>query len=91
MWQKIQEPEKPRFALFAKKVEPLTESQVWNRLGCLVGWRSDDEKLLPDAKLDFSIKAPPGCFPRTRSWLHGGYGNTVKQFVALMERVAQME
>ena len=91
MWQKIQEPEKPRFALFAKKVEPLTESQVWNRLGCLVGWRSEDEKLLPDAKLDFSIKAPPGCFPRTRSWLHGGYGNTVKQFVALMERVAQIE
>ncbi len=91
MWQKIQEPEKPRFNLFAKKVEPLTESQVWNRLGCLVGWRSDDEKLLLDAKIDFSIKAPSGCFPRTRSWLHGGYGNTVKQFVVLMERVAQME
>lgn len=91
MWQKIQEPEKPRFALFAKKVEPLTESQVWNRLGCLVGWRSEDEKLLPDAKLDFSIKAPPGCFPQTRLWLHGGYGNTVKQFAALMDRVAQLE
>jgi hypothetical protein len=91
MWQKIQEPGKPRFNLFAKKVEPLTESQVWNRLGCLVGWRSDDEKFLPDAKLDFSIKAPPGCFPRTRSWLHGGYGNTVKQFSALMDRVAQLE
>jgi len=91
IWQKIQKPEKPRFNLFAKKVEPLTESQAWNRLGCLVGWRSDDEKLLPDTKLVFSIKAPPGCFPRTRSWLHGGYGNTVKQFVALMERVAQLE
>lgn len=91
MWQKIQEPEKPRFNLFFKKVEPLTESQTWNRLGCLVGWRSEDEKLLPDAKLDFSIKAPQGCFPRTRLWLHGGYGNTVKQFVALMERVGQLE
>ena len=94
MWQKVQEPEKPRFKLFAKfakKVEPLTESQAWNRLGCLVGWRSDDEKLLPDAKLVFSIKSPPGCFPRTRLWLRSGYGNTVKQFVALMERVAQLE
>ncbi|WP_008309994.1 GUN4 domain-containing protein [Leptolyngbya sp. PCC 6406] len=91
MWQKTQEPEKPRFTLFAKKIEPLTESQIWNRLGCLVGWRSEDEKLLPDSKLNFSIKAPPGCFPRTRLWLHGGYGNTMKQFVALMERVGQME
>ncbi len=91
MWQEIQEPEKPRFKLFPKKVEPLTESQAWNRLGCLVGWRSDDEKLLPDAKLVFSIKAPRCCFPRTRLWLHNGFGNTVKQFVALMERVAQLE
>lgn len=91
MWQKIQEPEKPRFKLFAKKVEPLTESQAWNRLGCLVGWRSDDEKLLSDAKFDFSIKAPQGCFPRTRSWLRHGYGNNVKQFAALMDRVAQLE
>lgn len=90
MWQKIQEPEKPRFKLFAKKVEPLTESQAWNRLVCLVGWRSD-EKFLPDTKLDFSIKAPSGCFPRTRLWLRGGYGNTVKQFAALMDRVAQLE
>jgi hypothetical protein len=56
-----------------------------------VGWRSDDKKLLPGAKLDFSIKAPPGCFPRTRLWLHGGHGNTVKQFVALMEKIAQLE
>ncbi|MDB9345917.1 hypothetical protein PN456_02735 [Nodularia spumigena CS-586/05] len=56
-----------------------------------MGWRSDDKKLLPGAKLDFSIKAPPGCFPRTRLWLHGGHGNTVKQFVALMEQVAQLE
>ncbi|MFN6487128.1 MULTISPECIES: GUN4 domain-containing protein [unclassified Nostoc] len=91
MWQKIQEPEKPRFKLFAKKVEPLTESQIWNRLGCLVGWRSDDEKILSDAKLDFSIKAPLGCFPRTRLWLRGGHGNNVKQFAALMDRVAQLE
>lgn len=91
MWQKIQEPEKPRFKLFAKKVEPLTESQAWKRLGCRVGWRSDDEEILSDAKLDFSIKAPLGCFPRTGSWLRGGYGNNVKQFAALMERVAQLE
>ena len=91
MWQKVQEPEKPRFKLFAKKVEPLTESQAWNRLGCLTGWRGDDEKLLPDAKLIFSINAPPGCFPQTRLWLRSGYGNTVKQFVALMERVTQLE
>lgn len=91
MWQKIQEPEKSRFNFFAKKIEPLTESQAWNRLGCLVGWRSDDEKLLPDAKLDFSIKAFRGCFPQTRLWLHGGYGNTVKQFSALMDRLAQLE
>ncbi|MBD2358880.1 GUN4 domain-containing protein [Tolypothrix sp. FACHB-123] len=91
LWQKILEPEKPRFKLFAKKVEPITDSQAWTRFGCLVGWRGDDEKLLPDVKLDFSIKAPSGCFPRTRLWLHGGHGNTVKQFVALMERVAQLE
>ncbi|HEY9639365.1 MAG TPA: GUN4 domain-containing protein, partial [Coleofasciculaceae cyanobacterium] len=91
MWKKIQEPEKSRFNLFAKKVEPLTESQAWNRLECLVGWRSDDEKLLPNEKLVFSIKAPPGCFPRTRLWLRSGYGNAVKQFVTLMERVAQLE
>ncbi|WP_414562437.1 hypothetical protein [Anabaena sp. CCY 9613] len=57
----------------------------------MVGWRSDDKKLLPDAKLYFSIKAPRGCFPRTRLWLHGGHGNTVKQFVALMDKVAQLE
>jgi hypothetical protein len=64
MWKTIQKPEKPRFNLFFKKVEPLTESQAWNRFGCLVGWRSEDEKLLPDAKLDFSNEAPQGCFPR---------------------------
>lgn len=91
LWQKILEPEKPRFKLFAKKVESITNSQAWTQFGCLVGWRSDDEKLLQDAKFDFSIKAPSGCFPRTRLWLHGGHGNTVKQFVALMERVAKLE
>jgi GUN4-like/TIR domain len=92
IWQKIREPEKPRFGgLFAKKVEPLTDSQVWNRFGCVVGWRGDDEKLLPDPKLNFSLKAPSGCFPRTRLWLHGGFANSVKQFVALMERVEQLD
>ena len=92
LWQKIREPEKkPRFNPFAKKVEPLTDSQAWNRFGCLVGWRSNDEKILPDAKLDFSTKASPGFLPRTRLWLNGGHGNTVKQFVALMEQVAQLE
>ena len=92
LWREILEPEKKlRLNPFARKVEPLTESQAWNRFGCLVGWRSDDEKLLLDAKLDFSMKAPLGCFPRTRLWLRGGHGNTVKQFVSLMERVAQLE
>jgi len=91
LWQKILEPEKIRFKLFAKKVEPLTDSQAWNQFGCLVGWRGNDEKLLPDTKLSFSVKAPSGCFPRTRLWLHGGFANSVKQFVALMERVGQLE
>jgi hypothetical protein len=92
LWRKIREPEKPRFGgLFAKKVEPLTDSQAWNRFGCVVGWRSDDEKILPDPKLNFSLKAPSGCFPRTRLWLHGGFANSVKQFVALMERVEQLD
>jgi len=72
-------------------VEPLTDSQAWNQFGCLVGWRGNDEKLLPDTKLSFSVKAPSGCFPRTRLWLHGGFANSVKQFVALMERVGQLE
>lgn len=92
LWQKILEPEKKlRLNPFAKKVEPLTDSQAWNQFGCLVGWRSSDEKLLPDVKLDFSMKAPSGCFPRSRLWLHGGHGNTVKQFVILMQRVAELD
>jgi hypothetical protein len=94
LWQKSLEPRKlpfNPFKPFATRVESVTESQAWNRFGCLVGWRSDDEKLLPDAKLDFSMKAPLGCFPRTRLWLNGGYGNDVKQFVTLMQRVAQLE
>jgi hypothetical protein len=90
IWQKILNPEKPRFGLFAKKVEPLTDSKAWNRFGCVVGWRSDDEKFLTDAKLNFSIKAPSGCFPRTRLWLDGGMAS-VKQFVVLMERVGRLE
>lgn len=91
IWQKILEPEKPRFSLFAKKVEPLTDSQAWNRFGCLVGWRGDDEKILPDTKLNFSLKAPSGCFPRTRLWLHTAYGNAPKQFMTFMEQVGQLE
>jgi len=84
MWKKIQEPEKPRFNLFAKKVEPLTESQAWNQLGCSVGWRGDDEKLLPDAKLVFSIKAPPGCFPRRVSASNFVLFDTDKKYEALV-------
>jgi hypothetical protein len=92
LWKGILVPEKPRFNNpFAKKVVPLTESQSWNRFGCVVGWRGDDEKLIPDAKLNFSLKAPSGCFPRSRSWLHGGFANSVKQFFALMERVEQLD
>ena len=94
LWQESLQPRRlpfNPFKPFATRVESVTESQAWNRFGCLVGWRSDDEKLLPDAKLDFSMKAPSGCFPRTRLWLHGGYGNDVKQFVTLMKRVAQLD
>ena len=91
LWRKVLVPEKPRFNNpFAKKIEPLTDSQSWNRFGCVVGWRGDDEKLIPDTKLNFSLKAPSGCFPRSRSWLHGGFANSVKQFFALMERVEQL-
>jgi len=92
LWKAVLVPEKPRFNNpFAKKVAPLTESQSWNRFGCVVGWRGDDEKLIPDSKLNFSLKAPSGCFPRSRSWLHGGFANSVKQFFALMERVEQLD
>ena len=90
LWRKCLEPKKPRFNPFAKG-ELVTDSQAWNRFGCLVGWRGDDERYLPDAKLDFSIKAPLGCFPQTRRWLNGGYGNDVKQFIALIERFAQLQ
>ena len=90
IWKKILEPEKPKFSLFAKKVEPLTDSQAWNQFGFLVGWRID-EKLIPDTKFNFSIKSPPGCFPRSRIWLHGGFGNSIKQFVALMEKVEKLD
>jgi GUN4-like/TIR domain len=92
MWQKILEPEKQRFGgLFAKKVEPLTDSQAWNRFGCVVGWRGDDEKFFPDSKLSFSMKAPSGCFPRTRLWLNKGYGNSPQQFATLMKRVEELD
>ncbi len=94
LWQESLEPKKLPFDLrkpFAVRAETVTESQAWNRFGCLVGWRDHDEKALPDTKLNFSMKAPIGCFPQTRRWLHNGYGNTVKQFVALMERVAQLD
>jgi hypothetical protein len=85
-------PEKPRFNNpFSKKIEPLTDSQSWNRFGCEVGWRSDDEKIISDAKLNFSLNAPAGCFPRSRTWLHGGFGNNVQQFFALMERVRHLD
>jgi TIR domain/GUN4-like len=91
-WRKVLEPEKPRFGgLFAKKVEPLTDSQAWNRFGCEIGWRGDDEKFFPDSKLSFSVKAPSGCFPRTRLWLHGGYGNSPQQFATLMKRVEELD
>jgi GUN4-like/TIR domain len=90
LWRKTLEPEKQRFNPFARKTDPLTDSQGWNRFGCTVGWRSDDEKFIPDIKLNFSMKAPSGFFPRTRLWLGGGMAS-VKQFVALMERVEQLE
>jgi hypothetical protein len=91
IWLKSLKPEKPRFQIFPKKIEPPTESQAWNKFGFVVGWRGEDEKLLSDNKLTFSMKAPIGCFPRTRLWLNGGFANNVKQFVALMERVEQIE
>ncbi len=90
LWRKTLEPEKQRFNPFAKKNDPLTDSQGWNRFGCVVGWRSDDEKFIPDIKLNFSMKAPSGFLPRTRLWLSGGMAS-VKQFVALMERVERLE
>ena len=89
LWQQCLEPQKPRFNPFAQGV-PVTDSQAWNELGYLVGWRDVDRRVLPDPKINFSVEAPSGCFPQTRRWLHGGYGNDVKQFKVLMERIAQI-
>lgn len=90
IWQKCLERQKPRFNPFAQSV-PVTEKDAWNQLGCLVGWRDEEKKALPDAKIEFSMEAPPGCFPQTRRWLHGGFGNDINQFVALIERIAKLE
>ena len=91
LWKKVLEPEKPKFNLFSKnkKVEPLTNTEAWNRFGYLLGWRNDDGNFI-DVKLNFSINSPPGFLPRTRLWLGGGMAS-VKQFVALMERVGQLD
>ena len=92
LWKKVLEPEKPKFNLFSKnkKVEPLTNTEAWNRFGYLLGWRNDDGNFIIDVKLNFSINSPPGFLPRTRLWLGGGMAS-VKQFVALMERVGQLD
>lgn len=91
-WQNIREPKKTFLQrLSAKKVEPLPESQAWSQFICLVGWYNEEKKqYIPDTKFNFSMKAPLGCFPRTRSWLHGGFGNSVKQFAVLLERIEQL-
>ncbi|MBD2079543.1 GUN4 domain-containing protein [Leptolyngbya sp. FACHB-17] len=93
LWQKILEPKKkPRFNPFAKVEAPVTESQAWSQFVSSVGWYSDDKRqYVPDERFDFSRKAPEGCFPRTRLWLHGGHGNSVKQFVILMDQVKRLE
>ena len=90
IWQKCLEPQKPRFNPFAQGI-PVTEKGAWNQLGYLVGWRDEGKRALPDTKIEFSIEAPLGCFPQTRRWLHGGFGNDVNQFVALIERIARLE
>jgi hypothetical protein len=91
LWKQVLEPEKPKFNLFAKnkKVEPLTNTEAWNRLGCLLGWRNDDGNFIIDIKLNFSINSPEGFLPRTRLWLGGGMAS-VKQFVDLIERIEQL-
>ncbi|MBW4459682.1 MAG: TIR domain-containing protein [Nodosilinea sp. WJT8-NPBG4] len=92
LWQKVLEPKKrSRFNPFAMVEPPPTESQAWSQFVSLVGWYSDDKKqYVPDERFNFSIQASSGCLPRTRLWLHGGYGNSVKQFVILMEQVERL-
>lgn len=90
IWQQCFEPRRSWINPFAQGIV-FTDAEAWNQLGLLVGWRDEDKKVLPDSKVNFSIEAPIGCFPQTRRWLHGGYGNAVKQFAALMERILELK
>ena len=96
LWQDCRTPKKnifSRMKIFGNtKDAPISKTEAWTEFGCRVGWRDEEKRnVLPDDKIDFSIKAPKGCFPQTRRWLHGGFGNTPKQFSALMERISKLE
>lgn len=90
LWTSCLEPQKSRFNPFAKPM-PVSDADAWKQFGYLVGWRDEDRRVLPDSKIKFSIESPLGCFPQTRRWLHGGYGNDVKQFVILAERISEIK
>ncbi len=90
LWQQCLEPQKPWFNLFAKPTA-VSDTGAWKQFGYSVGWRDEHRRVLSDTEVNFSTEAPIGCFPQTRRWLHGGgYGNDVKQFTALVERISEL-
>jgi nucleoside phosphorylase len=72
-----------------KKPEEMSEPKAWEELTKSVGWKDDKDRFIERDSI-YSLANVKGKLPYSRAWLHGGYGNTVKQAKALMEKISQM-
>jgi nucleoside phosphorylase len=72
-----------------KKQEEMSDSKAWEELTRSLGWKDDKDRFVERDSI-YSLANVKGGLPYSRAWLHGGYGNTIKQAKALMEKISQI-